>query len=201
MFNQLLQEKEQDKAAIFESPKSALGLKREEKSVVSKYEEKKMAQAVNLEETLQNSIDTRTEVHSMSDGADGDYEIESEEENIPRISDKPRNLSRLDNIYKRKHSPIQQRLKDLKTTERNRRIDKKINDLRICNKPDAISPENLKGTPMNALQKSSSKICKDLGGSMDIISRAILNEKNKENRFKDPKECKLISRKNELLKI
>jgi len=43
MFNQLLQEKEQDKTVIFESPKSALGLKREEKSVVSKYEEKKMA--------------------------------------------------------------------------------------------------------------------------------------------------------------
>jgi len=36
---------------------------------------------------------------------------------------------------------------------------------------------------------------------MDIKSRGILNEKNKENSFKDPKECKLISRKNELLKI
>lgn len=106
---------------------------------------------------------------------------------------KPRNLSRLDHIYKRRHSPIQQRLKDLKTTERNRRIDKKINDLRMCNKPQAASPDdngnlipdnkkllnhaksgvslerNLKASPVRREKDAFSKEGKNLSKKPDLL--------------------------------
>ena len=46
IFNNLLREREQDQSNIVESPKSTLGLQNEEKIVVSKYEEKKLAQKI-----------------------------------------------------------------------------------------------------------------------------------------------------------
>ena len=139
----MLQEKEKGDNQFPASPKSALRLKNDEKIVVTKYEEKKLAQTISHCPNQQIPLCLDNDRTSL---CNSDQENQSLEPKKEADAHRPRNLSRLDHIYKRKHSPIQQRLKDLKTTERNRRIDKKINDLRICNKPDVASPVQQKNT-------------------------------------------------------